>query len=60
MNVVVSALVAGMCLSATQVTRTAAQETWLESFEGAWVLEGAVGADADLVVNITLRGRPSC
>lgn len=57
MNVVVSALVAGMCLTATQATPTAAQETWLKSFEGAWVIEGAVGADAEAVVNVSREGK---
>lgn len=57
MNVVVSALVAGMCLTATQATPTAAQETWLKSFEGAWVVEGAVGSDAEAVVNVTREGK---
>ena len=56
MNVVVSALVAGMCLAATQATPTAAQETWLKSFEGAWVVDGAVGPDAELVVNVAREG----
>jgi hypothetical protein len=62
MNVVVSALVAGICLTATQAptaarkTPTAAQETWLKSFEGAWAVEGAVGSDAEAVVNVTREG----
>jgi hypothetical protein len=57
MNVVVSALVAGMCLTATQATPTAAQETWLKSFEGAWAVEGAVGPDAEVVLNVTREGK---
>ena len=56
MNVVVSALVAAMWLTATQATPTAAQETWLKSFEGAWSIEGAVGSDADIVVNVAREG----
>lgn len=56
MNVVVSALVAGMWLTAAQGTPTAAQETWLKSFEGAWVVDGAVGSDADIVLNVAREG----
>lgn len=57
MNVVVSALVAGMCLTAAQATPTGAQETWLKSFEGAWAVEGAVGSDAEAVVNVARQGK---
>lgn len=63
MNVVVSALVAGMCLTATQTTPTAAhttptaaQETWLKNLEGAWVVDGAVGSEAGIVLNVAREG----
>ena len=44
-------------VTATQATPTAAQETWLRSFEGAWVVDGAVGADAEVVLNIGREGK---
>ena len=56
MNVVVSALVAAIWLTATQGTPTAAEETWLKSFEGAWVVDGAVGSEADIVLNVAREG----
>jgi hypothetical protein len=57
MNVVVCALLAAMWSTATQAAPTAAQETWLKTFEGAWAVEGAVGSDADVVVNIGREGK---
>lgn len=57
MNVVVSALVAAMWLTATQGTPTVAQETWLKSFEGAWVVDGAVGSEAEIVLNVAREGK---
>ena len=57
MSVVASALLFAMSLTATQATPTAAQETWLKSFEGVWTVEGAVGADAEAVVNVTREGK---
>jgi len=43
-------------LIAPQATPTAAQETWLRGFEGAWGLDGAVGDEASIVVNIAREG----
>ncbi len=64
MNMVAIALVAGMCLTATQgpptaarQAPTAAQETWLKGFEGAWAVEGAVGGDVEAVVHVTREGK---
>lgn len=56
MSLVVSALLAGICIVAPQATPTPAQETWLRSFEGAWGLDGAVGDEANIVVNIAREG----
>ena len=56
MNAVVSALVAAIWLTATQGTPTAAEEIWLKDFEGAWVVDGAVGSDADIVLNVGREG----
>ena len=43
-------------LTATQGTPTAAQERWLKSFVGAWVVDGAVGPEADITVNVAREG----
>lgn len=56
MSLVVRALLAGIWLTVAQTTPTVAQETWLRSFEGAWVVDGAVGADAQIVLNIAREG----
>lgn len=45
-------LAAGIWLTAAQTVPTAAQDTWLKSFEGAWVVDGAVGDDAEIVLKI--------
>ena len=56
MSMVVSALLAAIWLTAAQTAPSAAQETWLESFQGAWVVDGAVGADAHIVLNVAREG----
>jgi hypothetical protein len=56
MNGAISALLSVVVLAATQGTPTAAQERWLKSFVGAWVVDGAVGPEADITVNIAREG----
>lgn len=56
MSVVANTFVVGLWLAASQAAPTASQETWLKNFEGAWVVEGAVGADAAVVVNVSREG----
>lgn len=56
MNGAISALLSAVVLAATQGTPTAAQERWLKSFVGAWVVDGAVGPEADITVNIAREG----
>lgn len=56
MNAVISALLGMVVLAATQGTPTAAQERWLKSFVGAWVVDGAVGPEADITLNVAREG----
>lgn len=56
MNGAISALLGMVVLAATQGTPTAAQERWLKSFVGAWVVDGAVGPEADITVNVAREG----
>lgn len=56
MSLVVRALLVGIWLTAAQTAPTANQETWLKSFEGTWVVDGAVGDDAKIVLNIAREG----
>lgn len=56
MNLVVTTLLAGLWLTAAQTAPTANQEAWLKGFQGAWVVDGAVGEDAKIVLNIAREG----
>ena len=56
MNGAISALLGMVVLTATQGTPTAAQESWLKSFEGAWVVDGAVGSEAEITLNVAREG----
>lgn len=56
MNLVATTLLAGLWLSVAQTAPTPTQETWLKSFEGTWVVDGAVGEDAKIVLNIAREG----
>lgn len=50
------ALLVGVWLTATQGAPTAAQETWLRGFEGTWGVDGAIGADAEIVLTVVREG----
>ena len=56
MNGAISALLGMVVLTATQGTPTAAQERWLKSFVGAWVVDGAVGPEAEITLNVAREG----
>lgn len=56
MNLVMQALVAGIWLSVAQATPTPAQETWLKGLEGAWIVDGAAGSEAEIVLNVSREG----
>lgn len=56
MNLVAKAILLGFWLAGTQTAPTANQEAWLKGFEGMWVVDGAVGEDAKLVLNIAREG----
>jgi hypothetical protein len=50
-------LVTALWLASAQGAPTASQEVWLKSLPGTWVVDGAVGSDADVTLAVSREGK---